>query len=114
MTRREALTWMEALGITAATAGNLFTQAGSVMAATPKKAGKITNAADLHGPSDAFDPGLNTSNIDYVRGRSNYKRVSVACHWATLVATSGLSLSGVPTPNPHIARRRLVTSGPGY
>jgi hypothetical protein len=67
------------------------------MAATPKKGGKITYAADLHGPSDALDPGLNTSHIDYVRGRSNYIRVSVACHWATLVATSGLNLSGVQT-----------------
>ncbi len=72
MTRREALTWMGALGITAATAGNLFTQAGSVMAATPKKGGKIIYSADLHGPSDALDPGLNTSNIDYCRGRANY------------------------------------------
>ncbi len=72
MTRREALTWMGALGITAATAGNLFTHAGSVMAATPKKGGKIIYVADLHGPSDTLDPGLNTSNIDYVRGRSNY------------------------------------------
>ena len=72
MSRREAITWMAAAGITAATAGNLFTQAGAVMAATPKKGGKIVYSADLHGPSDTLDPGLNTSNIDYVRGRSNY------------------------------------------
>ena len=72
MSRREAITWMAAAGITAATAGNLFTQAGAVMAATPKKGGKVVYSADLHGPSDTLDPGLNTSNIDYVRGRSNY------------------------------------------
>ena len=33
MSRRQALTWMMAAGVTAATAGNLFTQAGSVLAA---------------------------------------------------------------------------------
>ncbi len=72
MSRRQALTWMMAAGVTAATAGNLFTQAGSVMAATPKKGGRITFASDLHGPPDTLDPGLNTSNIDYTRGRAHY------------------------------------------
>jgi len=36
MSRRQALSWMMAGGLTAATAGSLFTQAGSVLAATPK------------------------------------------------------------------------------
>ncbi len=72
MSRRQALTWMMAAGVTAATAGNLFTQAGSVLAATPKKGGKLTFASDLHGPPDTLDPGLNTSTIDYTRGRSHY------------------------------------------
>jgi peptide/nickel transport system substrate-binding protein len=72
MSRRQALTWMMAAGVTAATAGNLFTQAGSVLAATPKKGGRLTFASDLHGPSDTLDPGLNTSTIDYTRGRSHY------------------------------------------
>ncbi len=72
MSRRQALTWMMAAGVTAATAGNLFTQAGSVLAATPKKGGKLIFASDLHGPPDTLDPGLNTSTIDYTRGRSHY------------------------------------------
>ena len=72
MSRRQALTWMMAAGVTAATAGNLFTQAGSVLAATPKKGGKIIYASDMHGPPDTLDPGLNTSNIDYTRGRTHY------------------------------------------
>jgi peptide/nickel transport system substrate-binding protein len=72
MSRRQALTWMMAAGVTAATAGNLFTQAGSVLAATPKKGGRIKFASDLHGPPDTLDPGLNTSTIDYTRGRAHY------------------------------------------
>ncbi len=72
MSRRQALTWMMAAGVTAATAGNLFTQAGSVLAATPKRGGKLIYASDLHGPPDTLDPGLNTSNIDYTRGRAHY------------------------------------------
>ena len=72
MSRRQALSWMMAGGLTAATAGSLFTQAGSVLAATPKKGGKLTFASDLHGPPDTLDPGLNTSTIDYTRGRSHY------------------------------------------
>ena len=72
MSRRQALTWMMAGGLTAVTAGNLFTQAGSVLAATPKKGGRVTFASDLHGPPDTLDPGLNTSTIDYTRGRAHY------------------------------------------
>ena len=72
MSRREALTWMMAAGLTATTAGSLFTQAGSVMAAMPKRGGKLVYASDLHGPPDTLDPGLNTSNIDYTRGRTHY------------------------------------------
>ena len=72
MSRRQALSWMMAGGLTAATAGSLFTQAGSVLAATPKKGGKLVYASDLHGPPDTLDPGLNTSNIDYTRGRTHY------------------------------------------
>jgi peptide/nickel transport system substrate-binding protein len=78
MSRRQALTWMMAAGVTAATAGNLFTQAGSVMAATPKKGGRLTFASDLHGPPDTLDPGLNTSTIDYTRGRSHYNSLCQA------------------------------------
>jgi peptide/nickel transport system substrate-binding protein len=72
MTRREALTWMMAGGLTAATAGSLFTQAGSVMAATPKKGGSVRFASNLHGPDDQLDPTLFTSTMDYTRGRATY------------------------------------------
>ena len=54
MSRRQALTWMMAAGVTAATAGNLFTQAGSVLAATPKKGGKLIFATRYPRPGSEY------------------------------------------------------------
>jgi len=71
-TRREVMSWLIASGATIAVAGSIVTSAQNALAATPKKGGKISYATDLHGPSDTLDPGLNTSNIDYTRGRANY------------------------------------------
>jgi len=89
MTRREALTLLAATGVTLATAGNLFTQAGAVRAATPKKGGSVRCASNLHGPDDQLDPILYTSSIDYMRGR--------ACH-------NGLmQLSDQLVPQPELA-----------
>lgn len=76
MTRREAIRWMMAAGFTAATATSIFTSAKEVMAATPKKGGTVRFAADLHGPSDALDPQLFTSTIDYTRGRAIYNSLT--------------------------------------
>ena len=70
--RREMLSLLGAAGITAASGVNLFSEAGEVLAATPKKGGKVRFASDLHGPSDALDPQLFTSGIDYTRGRTTY------------------------------------------
>lgn len=71
-TRREVMSWLIAGGVTVAAAGSIVTSAKKVLAATPKKGGKLKFAADLHGPPDTLDPGLNTSGIDYTRGRSMY------------------------------------------
>ena len=71
-TRREVMSWLIAGGVTVAAAGSIFTSAKKVLAATPKKGGSIKFATDLHGPSDTLDPGLNTSDIDYTRGRCKY------------------------------------------
>ncbi len=71
-TRREVMSWLIAGGATIAAAGSIVSSATSALAATPKKGGKILYTADLHGPSDTLDPGLNTSNIDYCRGRAMY------------------------------------------
>ncbi len=71
-TRREVMGWLVASGVTIAAAGSIVTSANVALAATPKKGGKIKYASDVHGPSDTLDPGLNTSNIDYTRGRAHY------------------------------------------
>jgi len=71
-TRREVMSWLVASGATIAVAGSIVSSATKAIAATPKKGGRLTYASDLHGPSDTLDPGLNTSNIDYTRGRTTY------------------------------------------
>ena len=71
-TRRQVMGWLMAAGATVTAAGSIVSSATSVLAATPKKGGKIKFASDLHGPSDTLDPGLNTSTIDYSRGRALY------------------------------------------
>ncbi len=76
ISRRQMLTMLAAAGITAASAGNLFSAAGQALAATPKKGGRVRYASDLHGPSDTFDPQLFTSNIDYTRGRAHYNALT--------------------------------------
>ncbi|HHI82902.1 MAG TPA: ABC transporter substrate-binding protein, partial [Rhizobiales bacterium] len=70
--RREVMGMLIAGGATSAAAGSIVTSATKALAATPKKGGKLKFASDLHGPSDTLDPGLNTSTIDYVRGRAMY------------------------------------------
>ncbi|MFT5505769.1 MAG: peptide/nickel transport system substrate-binding protein [Gammaproteobacteria bacterium] len=72
MTRREAITYLTAVGVTAANAGVLFTEAGTVAAMTPKKGGTLRFANNIHGPDDQMDPVLFTSGIDYARGRTTY------------------------------------------
>ncbi len=70
--RRQVLKLMMATGVTMAAAGNIFTTAGQVIAATPKKGGKVKFCSDIHGPNDQMDPTLFTSGIDYTRGRATY------------------------------------------
>ncbi|MCP5075002.1 MAG: ABC transporter substrate-binding protein [Rhodobacteraceae bacterium] len=71
-TRREVMSWLMASGATIAVAGSIVSSAKTALAMTPKKGGKLSFASDLHGPSDTLDPGLNTSTIDYSRGRAHY------------------------------------------
>ncbi|MEM7294237.1 MAG: ABC transporter substrate-binding protein, partial [Pseudomonadota bacterium] len=97
MTRREALTLMAAAGVTATTAGHLFTQAGEVVAATPKKGGSVRFASNLHGPDDQLDPPLFTSGIDYTRGRATYN--SLIQHSNDLVPQPELAETFEPNSN---------------
>ncbi len=70
--RRELMTWLMAGGATIAMAGSIVTSAEQAYAATPKKGGRLKFASDGHGPTDTLDPALNTSTIDYTRGRAVY------------------------------------------
>ena len=71
MSRREFMSAMTALGLSATAAGGFLTSA-SALAATPRKGGSVRMASDLHGPDDQMDPIVFTSNIDYTRGRATY------------------------------------------
>ncbi len=97
ISRREAITLMAASGVTAAMAGQLFTEAGEVAAATPKKGGTIRYATNLHGPNDQSDPPQFTSNIDYARGRTIYN--SLIQHAEDLSPQPELATSFEPNSN---------------
>lgn len=97
MSRREAITLMAASGVAAVMAGRLFTQAGEVAAATPKKGGTIRYATNLHGPDDKLDPPLFTSSIDYARGRATYN--SLVQHANDLTPQPELATSFSPNSN---------------
>ena len=72
VSRRQMMGWLIASGATIAGAGSILSSAKSAFAATPQKGGNIKFASDGHGPADTMDPGLNTSTIDYTRGRCHY------------------------------------------
>lgn len=58
VTRRDFISWMTALGASAAAAGSVFVDARHAWASTPKKGGKLTFAFNQHGPADTLDPAL--------------------------------------------------------
>ncbi len=72
VSRRVVMGWLMAGGATVAGAGSIVASATKAVAAMAQKGGTIKFASDLHGPSDTLDPGLNTSTIDYSRGRAHY------------------------------------------
>ena len=72
ISRRDFLSAMGALGITATTAGGLLTSA-SALAKLPNRGGSARIFANvLHGPDDTLDPMLGTSTIDYTRLNCGY------------------------------------------
>ncbi len=74
MGRREFMSAMGALGLSATAAGGFLTSA-SALAATPRKGGSVRVASALHGPDDQMDPIVFTSSIDYTRGRATYNNL---------------------------------------
>ncbi len=74
MSRREFMSAVGALGLSATAAGGFLTSA-SALAATPRKGGSVRFASNLHGPDDQMDPIVFTSGIDYTRGRATYNNL---------------------------------------
>ena len=66
VTRREFLSAIGALGLSATAAGS-FLVSSSALAATPNRGGSVICASNLHGPDDTLDPIVCTSTIDYMR-----------------------------------------------
>lgn len=75
ITRREALSWLVAAGLSVTSAGSIFTAANKAFAATPKKGGCLRCAMSAHSPGDTLDPQLFTSSIDFTRGRAHYNNL---------------------------------------
>ncbi len=75
MSRRDFLTAMGALGLSAAAAKTYLTGA-EALAETPVKGGTAIYASNLHGPDDQMDPIVFTSGIDYTRGRATYNNLT--------------------------------------
>ncbi len=74
--RRDVMKMMMASGMTAAAAGQVFSEQQAAFAETPKKGGTIRAAMNLHGPDDTLDPTIFTSGLDYTRGRVVYNNLT--------------------------------------
>ena len=72
ITRRDALKFSMATGVSLIAAEHLLFDGNAAIAATPKKGGTVRMANPIHGPDDQTDPMMATSGIDYGRGRAVY------------------------------------------
>ena len=81
MSRREMIARLIAAGASATGAAVLAGGAAGVLAATPKKGGRLRFATDLHGPKDSLDPLRFISSIDYTRGRAHYNNLVQLDEW---------------------------------
>jgi len=75
-TRRDLLKMLMASGATLGLAGAMIGSARQAIAQTPKRGGSIRFAWSQHGPSDTFDPIINTNSIDYCRSRMTYNNLT--------------------------------------
>lgn len=72
MSRRTAIGWLGAMGISAAAAGTLVTSAGRVLAATPQRGGRLRVAGHSTSASDTLDPARLALSTDYARAHMFY------------------------------------------
>jgi len=75
LSRRDFLQGLMATGLTFTTATAVLTGSRDVLAATPKKGGRLVCAGNMHGPNDTLDPQFFTGACDYIRGRSYYNNL---------------------------------------
>lgn len=66
-TRREAMGWLMAAGVTATAAGTLIGRASEALAQTPKKGGRLRVAGLSASTKDTLDPAKGTLSTDYSR-----------------------------------------------
>lgn len=72
MTRRQAIKWLMAMGVSAITASGWVTRVNEAVAATPKYGGRIRVAGHSHSAKDTLDPSRFTLSTDYTRGFTFY------------------------------------------
>ena len=72
LSRRDFMQGLLAMGLSVSSAGVLIAGSHDVVAATPKRGGRLRWAYNLHGPNDTLDPQLMNSPTDYLRVRAYY------------------------------------------
>ena len=73
MTRRQAIKWMTAMGVSVVSASSLVTAFGSkAFAATPKRGGRLRAAGASMSAKDTLDPARFSFEGDYSRGFTYY------------------------------------------
>jgi peptide/nickel transport system substrate-binding protein len=65
--RREIIAWLTAAGMSTALAGSVVTAARDVLAATPRKGGRIRVAGNSTSTADTVDPAKQSLSTDYSR-----------------------------------------------
>ncbi len=97
--RRELLRWLGAAGMGVAFAGGVLADAGTALAQTPRKGGKIRVAAQQSSTADTLDPVRGNNTTDYSRHFMFYNGLTrldaqlvpqpeLAVSWDTKDATS--------------------------
>jgi peptide/nickel transport system substrate-binding protein len=72
LTRRQAMKWLMAMGVSAFASNILVSQTGEVYAATPKRGARLRVAMHSQSAKDTLDPAKFSFSSDFVRAHSFY------------------------------------------
>ena len=72
MTRRQAMKWLIAMGVSAATANSLVANLSAAATETPKRGGRIRVGGQSTSVKDTLDPARFNNSTDYSRGFTFY------------------------------------------